>query len=105
MSSAYVELELLDKQRVLFHPYDWNKIYKLVERSRTVARFTKKFPFVEFKKLPYVTFKLRTEYEYLDSISDPRYNVNCTLREFAALFGKDIVPFEETIVKHNIHQL
>ena len=104
MKSSYIELELLSKNRILFHQSSWDKIYNLIEKTHTSIVFSSKFPFVSFKKSPYVTFKLRTHYTYLDSIADPRYNVNCTLCEFARLFGHEVAQFEETIVKCNLCQ-
>ena len=101
---SYIELELLNKNRILLHVDTWRKIYGLVEKNRVIVYFCKKFPFISFKTRPFVAFKVRTKYEYLDSFLDPTFKVNCNLREFMKLFGQEFVKFEETIVDYDVNQ-
>lgn len=99
----YVELELLDKSRIMLRS-PWSKIYDLVEKKRVIVHFCKKFPFISLETRPFVAFKVRTRYEYLDSVLDPTFKVNCNLREFMKLFDQEFVKFEETIVDYNVNQ-
>lgn len=60
------------------------------------------FPFLKNEKHHYVSFKFRTKYENINDFMDPRYNVNCTLTQFASLFDVKIKSFEESIIEHDM---
>lgn len=101
---SYIEIELLNKDRILLHSDAWSKIYSLVEKKKVVVHFHKKFPFIFLETRPFVAFKVGTRYEYLDSVLYPTFKVNRSLREFMKLFDQEFVKFEETIVDYNVNQ-
>ena len=96
-----VEIELLSRKRILL-PKSWEKVYNICEKTRWLIRRASTFPFFKFEKQRYVKFKFRTQYETIDSFCDPTYRVNCTLSQFASIFGVEIPPFERVIVENDL---
>ena len=88
-----VEIELLSRKRILL-PKRWEKVYNACEKTRWLIRRSSTFPFFKFENKRYVKFKFRTHYETVNDFSDPTYRVNCTLSQFASMFGVEISPFE-----------
>lgn len=96
-----VEIELLSGNRILL-PKRWEKIYNLCEKTRWIIRRSSVFPFFKFEKQRYVKFKFRTHYETINDFSDPTYRANCTLRQFAFIFGIEISSFEQMLVENDL---
>ena len=96
-----VEIELLSGKRILL-PKLWEKVYNLCEKTRWLIRRSSTFPFCKFEKKCYVKFKVRTHYETINDFSDPTYRVNCTLRQFASMFGIEISSFEQMLVENDL---
>lgn len=101
MRGCLIEIELCNGEKILIERC-WSKIYSLFEITKRSFKFVKRFPFIEVTKRRCCSFKIRTKYESFDSILDPKYEVNCTLVQFAQLFGVEIRSFEEAIVKNDI---
>lgn len=101
MKKHFVEVEVLSGKRFLLEN-DWSKVYDLAEKSWYSLKWSSKFPFVSFEKHRYCTFKFKTVYYTLESLFDKRYNVNCNLSQFAALFDVDFKEFDTTMVNHDV---
>lgn len=99
---SYVELELLDGKRTVMNKECWKKMYDICEKTCIRLKFKSSFPFVEFYKRRYCTFKLRTQYEYLNSWLDDRFNVNCSAMQLAALFGVKARQFETACIESDL---
>ena len=96
-----IEIELLSGNRILLLS-QWEKVYNLCEKTRWLIRRSSTFPFFKFEKKRYVKFKFRTHYETINDFSDPTYRVNCTLYQFASMFGVEISPFEKVLVENDL---
>lgn len=92
-----IEIELINGNRILLSS-EWGKVYKLIEKTRLVIKFAKKFPFVYISTKQYTQFKYRSIYETINSAFDPTYRVNCTIVQLAALFGEHVTTFEEGMI-------
>ena len=92
-----IEIELLNGKRMLLQN-DWKKVYNICEKTKKIFKFLPKFPFIKIEKIKYVSFNFMTHYEAMQSISDPKYNVKCSLQQFASLFDVTIVPFEYGLI-------
>ena len=101
MTKSCVEIELTNGHRTVI-PKEWDKFYNIKEKTRTSLKLIKQFPFIEVLRHPVVSFKFRTEYEYLNSILDSKYTVNCSLVQLAKLFDANITPFEKTLVGQDL---
>ena len=96
-----VEIELLSGKRIIL-PKRWEKVYNACEKTGWLIRMSSAFPFFKFEKCRYVKFKFRTHYETLNDRLDPTYRVNCTLFQFASMFGVEIEPFERMLVENDL---
>lgn len=99
--SSNIELHLVNGEKIMLK-IDWKKVYNLKELRKRTFKFTKKFPFLCISSFPYTTFRYRTHYEYLDSMLDPVYNVDCPLTAFMSLIGVDYEKFEDAVVEDAI---
>lgn len=97
----FVEIELLNKKRLLLEN-DWTKVRNLVEKTGYFIKSSSRFPFFSIEKRRYCSFMFRTTYDTIDSFFDPKYKVNCTLPQLAALFDVAFKEFDKTIVEHDI---
>ena len=96
-----IELELCNGNRILL-PDDWSRIYNLRECTRKSYTFSRRFPFIKIIKKPYVSFRFMTTYLTLKDSDDLRLNVNCSLLQFASLFGVNVIQFEKALVDHDL---
>lgn len=96
-----VEIELLSGNRILL-PNQWEKVYNACEKTGWLIRMSSAFPFFKFEKKRYVKFKFRTHYEMINDFYDPTYRANCTLRQFAFIFGIEISFFEQMLVENDL---
>lgn len=98
----YVEVELLNGKRLILEK-NIDKVYDLCEKPCLVFKWSSSFPFFHIERRRVVRFRYRKFYDSINSRLDPRYIVNCTLVQFAALFGARLKPFELAIVQNDIN--
>ena len=100
-TKSMVEIELLHGKRILL-PKCWEKVYNVCEKTGWIIRMSSAFPFFTFEKCRYVKFKFMTQYETIGDRLDPTYRVNCTLCQFASIFGVEISHFEKMLVENDL---
>lgn len=93
--SEMIEVEVLSGKRFLLDN-DWSKVYKLVEKTKSIIRLHSKFPFIFFEKKTFCEFKFKTFYSELTSVFDKRYKVNCNILQLASLFDVNVKQFDES---------
>ena len=86
-----LEFEFLDGSRVLVCGEAWDRMYDVVEKTRTRTRLSRKFPFIAREKEKYVEFRLSRDGMKRDT--DNVFRVRCSLMEFARMFDVDAKPF------------
>ena len=97
----FIEVKLVSGKRVMLERNP-NKVFKVCEKTYRKWHFHKHFPFISFERKPCVRFKFRTYYETINSFDDPTFYADCTMKHFSALFGFNVVGFEETCIKEDL---
>ena len=96
-----IELELTNRKRIVI-PFDFEKIYGVREVFYYKFLFSRRFPFVHVDKRIGTRFRLRTHYETLDDVRDPKYTVNCSIKQFYSLFNVHVIPFEARCIEGDL---
>ena len=96
-----IEVELLNGKRILIEKR-WDKVYDIIEKYYNKLKFKHTFPFFTFEKIHYVKFTLQTTYQTARSRYDKVFKVNCTLIQFALLFGVKIPSFDVAKIKSDV---
>lgn len=102
ISKNPLELLLVNGKRVLIDK-NWEKVYNIHEKQYYKINFSKHFPFISIVKKPCTVFKFRTQYQYMDSILDPTYKVDCTLVQLGSLFEVNVIPFEQSRIEKDLN--
>ena len=101
-TSSLIEIELTNGNHIVIKN-NWDKIYNICEKTYATWHLTSRFPFIAIRHHRYTSFKIQ-EGVYVKTCYDKRYKVNCTLCQFASMFGVKLKSFEQACVEADLKQ-